>query len=224
VVEDLIRDFRIPRWKVRVLYNPLDIERIRQLSKQDVPLDLRDGVPVVACTSRFERQKGVDYLIKAFAVVRREIPSKLVLIGDGTQRQTLERIASALNVKDDIIFVGYDANPFRWLRLATVFVLPSLYEGFPNALVEAMALGLPVISTACPHGPSEILEEGRAGLLVPAADAPALAEGILKVLKDAALRARLSEAAKRRATEFSAEKWVGIYEQLFCQVAGASCS
>lgn len=219
---NLLRDFRIPPGKIRTIYNPVDTDTILRLSAEKVPGDLGNGVPVIACTSRLEHQKGIHYLIEAFATIRRQMKAKLLLIGDGTLRKTLEGMVEALNVKHDVLFVGYQPNPFKWIKHATVFVLPSLYEGFPNALLEALALGLPVVSAACPHGPTEILEEGKTGLLVPPADAPALAYALIRVLKDETLRTKLSEAARRRAAWFSAERWFGMYEQLFCEMVGAS--
>ena len=100
-----------------------------------------------------------------------------------------------------------------------IFVLSSYWEGFGNVIIEAMACGVPVISTRCPSGPDEIITDGENGLLVPVGDVDALAEAILKLLKDEPLRKRLAEAGRRRAEDFRVEKMVAEYERVFEEVA-----
>lgn len=222
VKDDLVRDFGLAEERVRVIHNPVDCQCLARLAREPVPLALNGRVPVIACASRLEPQKGIDYLLEAFAHVRRERVARLLLVGDGTERRRLEAKAETLGLAEDVVFAGYQKNPFAWLRHATVFVLPSLFEGFPNALLEALALGLPAVAAACPHGPGEIVEDGRSGLLVPPADSAALARALLDVLNDARLRAKLGEEARKRAEQFSVAKAMEEYEALFANLARGS--
>jgi glycosyltransferase involved in cell wall biosynthesis len=111
-------------------------------------------------------------------------------------------LARELGISDSVVFAGWQENPFAWMANADLFVLSSRFEGFGNAVIEAMACGLPVVSTDCPSGPSEILANGEAGILVPVADVHAMADAICAVLEDDKLREQLADKSQRRAPEF----------------------
>ena len=145
-------------------------------------------------------QKGFDVLLEAFASVAADLPSaRLVVLGKGSDREGLLRQAAALGIADRVDFPGWLPNPYALLSRATVFVMSSRYEGFPNALLEAMACGVPAVATDCPSGPSEILE-GEVGILVPIDDAKGISGALRKILQDPALRdhSRPRGAAARR--------------------------
>jgi glycosyltransferase involved in cell wall biosynthesis len=126
----------------------------------------------------------------------------LVLVGQGPLQDELTALARELGISDRVVFAGWQENPFAWMANADLFVLSSRFEGFGNVVIEAMACGLPVVSTDCPSGPSEILAGGDTGILVPVGNARALADAMCAVLEDGNLRAQLADKSRRRVPEF----------------------
>ncbi len=122
-------------------------------------------------------------LLRAFALANRVRPLRLILLGEGRGRSELQRLASTLGIADRVLLPGFQSNPYQWIRHCDLFVLSSRWEGSPNVLTEALALGIPVVSTDCPSGPNEILQQGRFGRLVAVGDQRAMAGAILKTLK-----------------------------------------
>jgi glycosyltransferase involved in cell wall biosynthesis len=118
-----------------------------------------------------------------------------------------------------VVFAGWQNNPFRLLAAADLFVLSSRYEGFPNALMEAMAVGLPVLSTACPSGPAELLENGRHGVLVPVGDPAAMADAILHFCANPALRSEYAALSRARIEEYSLDAMLAAYADLLDKLA-----
>lgn len=213
--DDLVCHFPIPREKVRVIYNMVDVERVRELAQEKADLSFhQDRVPLIGAMARFDKHKGIAYLIKAFAIVRRKIATQLMVIGHGKARQTLEEMAKELGVGKELVFLGHQTNPFAYIKHATVFVHPALYEGFGQTFVEAMALGVPVVATACQHGPSEVIKDRVNGLLVPPAEEKALAEAILWILRDDNLRMNLALEGQKRAEAFSVDNGIKLYEDV----------
>ncbi len=219
IASELTSLYGLAEHKIRVIPNPVDAARIRTLgaAKLGHPW-FQLGLPVVVAAGRLHPQKGFIYLIRAFAMVRNALPCKLVILGEGPQRSDLEQLIAGLDLGDDVVLPGFQDNPYNFMRNASVFVLSSVYEGFGNVLVEALALGTPVISTACPVGPEEIIADGVTGILVPPADEEGLAEAMLRVLQDAKLWHRLSANGPARATAFALERVVSQYETLFEQL------
>jgi glycosyltransferase involved in cell wall biosynthesis len=171
-------------------------------------------VPVVVSVGRLVYQKGFDVLLKAFRKVRDVRAAKLLIIGDGEKREELIMLAQALHLQDDVLFLGMQGNPFKFMRGAEAFCLASRYEGLGNVILEAMALGLPVVVTNCPSGPAEIVENGRFGVLVPTENADALADALVKVLEDDKLRADLSGLSLRRANDFDLDTSLAQWETI----------
>ena len=165
------------------------------------------GVPVVLAAGRLAPQKDYPTLLRAFAEVVRSRPARLVILGQGVERESLLELAERLGVSDRFDLPGFDVNPFRYMSRASVFVLSSRYEGFPNVLAQAMACGAPVVSTDCRSGPSEMLEGGRWGRLVPVGDWRAMARAIEETLDDP----MPAEALKARASVYSVEASVERY-------------
>jgi glycosyltransferase involved in cell wall biosynthesis len=188
VAESLRDGLGVAPHKIRTIYNPVVTEAIA--AKSTAPLDdpwFADGAPpVVLGVGRLAPQKDFSTLIRAFARVRRDRAARLVILGEGEERASLEALARELGVGDDVRLPGYDHNPFRYMARATVFALSSIFEGLPGALIQAMACGCRVISTDCPGGSREILDGGRHGPLVPMRDPEALAHGIATLLDEAA--------------------------------------
>jgi len=214
----------VPRSKVRVIHNPVDISAISKHAKEEIEHQwYRKKESIVIAVGRLGNEKGFDYLIKAIALLAGEgIQCKLIILGDGKEKENLLRLVEKLGLIDRISFEGFQENPYKYLARSTVFVLSSLYEGFPNVLLEAMALGIPSVATRCPTGPDEIITEGVDGILVPPADEKAIADAIKKLLLDEDLRKRLSEAGKRRIQDFAVEKIVKQYEDAIESVCAAS--
>ncbi len=215
----LCRDFGLPLEKIILLYNPVDLEKVNKLSKERVFGDLfaEKGLPVIIACGRLHVQKGFDVLIKAFSEVRKKLKCKLVILGDGLEKNSLVCLAEKLGVLDSIEFAGWQDNPFKFVAKADVFVLSSRFEGLPNALLEAMALGKACVSTDCNSGPAEIITDNKNGLLVPVGDEKRLAEAIIKVLKNKKLKSKLEKNAKIRASDFDSKKIIKQFEKLFIE-------
>jgi glycosyltransferase involved in cell wall biosynthesis len=208
VADDLSIQLEISRDNIKVVYNPLDIDRAQVLSRLEPTRIFSDGNghKLILGIGRLVEQKGFIHLIRAFAQVRSGSSVKLCILGEGPLRESLQAEVERLGLINEIVLPGFVDNPFAVMRQANLFVLSSGWEGFGNVLVEAMACGIPVVSTACPSGPDEILENGRWGRLVPVGDVDALA---------AAMAATLDENehpdVATRAAEFSVDRAVDGY-------------
>lgn len=172
---------------------------------------------------RLDAQKGVDTLIAAWVRIARDLPGVTLAIGGhGPEAAALRALAANAAVADRVRFLGVVPDPEEHLRTADAFVLPSLFEGLPNALLEAMATGLPCVATAI-GGTTDVATDGRDALLVPPADAAALATALRRVLTDADLAEGLGAAARRRAADhFSLDRMVARYEALYREMRDAA--
>jgi len=206
--------------RVHFVYNPVYVNGLAKLMDEPVqhPWFMPGAPPVLLGIGRLVEQKNFPLLVKAFARVRQHIDVRLVIIGGDqsssdqmAHRQQLQMLAAELGVGDDVELIGYKSNPYPYLKAARLFVLSSSYEGFGNVLIEAMLAGCPVVSTDCPSGPSEILNGGQYGLLVPVDDPESMAEAILASLATEPQREKL----RQRGREFSLERAVGEYHQIF---------
>lgn len=186
VAEDLIQRTGLPREKVRVIYNPVVTPEIFLWAEEDPghPWFAPGSPPVILGVGRLAKQKDFSTLIRAFARVRAVRPARLLILGEGEERAELERLVRELGVTEDVALPGFTANPYAFMKRAAVFVLSSRWEGLGIVLIEALALGRPVVATDCPSGPAEILEGGRWGRLVPMGDEEALAQAILEALDE----------------------------------------
>jgi glycosyltransferase involved in cell wall biosynthesis len=194
------------RARGRVIPNPVDLPE-----SPPGPTDSRTLVAV----GRLEHQKGFDLLLPAFARVAGDHPDwRLVIWGEGSERRRLEALRERLGLADRVRMPGVTDRPSQWVDDATLFVLSSRFESFGNVVAEAMAAGLPVLVTDCPWGPGEIVQHGVDGWLVAPEDVPALAEGLDLLMGDAALRARLAEAAQRNACRFERARVMTMWDDL----------
>ncbi|MFB4205480.1 glycosyltransferase [Arhodomonas sp. KWT2] len=198
IADDLVDGLGVPRSRIRVLPNPTITAAVHDEAREAVvhPWFQGDGPPVILAIGGLRRQKNFASLVRAFARVRGERAARLVILGDGRQRERLLALARRLDVAGDVDLPGWQPNPYAFMARAAVFVSCSRWEGSPNVLVEAAALGVPLVAADCISGPREILEGGRLGHLVPVDDAPALAAAI-----DAALREPAPAEMTRRAAE-----------------------
>jgi glycosyltransferase involved in cell wall biosynthesis len=182
---DLARTSRLPRERIDVVYNPVITPTMLGLTGQapDHPWFGPGQLPVILGAGRLTRQKAFPVLIRAFAEVRRRRAARLIILGEGEERPELEALVSELGLADDVALPGFRDDALACMASSAVFVLSSSWEGLPTVLIEALAAGTRVVSTDCPSGPREILQEGRLGALVPVGDAPALAKAIVEVLE-----------------------------------------
>ncbi len=179
--------------------------------------------PLILAMGRLAEQKGFDVLVKAFAAIHGRHPDwQLVVLGEGELRPALQQMAGDLLPAGSVQFAGIVERPEEFLRRTSVFVLSSRYEGFPNALVEAMAHGCAVISTDCPTGPAEIVRHGIDGLLVQPEDVAGLAEAMDQLISNEAERQRLGSRAVEVTTRFGFQAAMAKWDALFEEIVPAS--
>jgi glycosyltransferase involved in cell wall biosynthesis len=185
VAQDLARQLVLAPGRLVTIYNPVvDTQLMVQSEGQALhPWLVAGGVPVVLAAGRLIAQKDFGTLIAAFARLRQERSVRLIIIGEGEERAALLVLARQLGVAQDVDLPGFMANPMAAMRAAQVFVLSSRFEGLPGVLIQAMACGTPVVSTDCPSGPREILQDGHWGRLVPVGDVSRMAEAIKATLE-----------------------------------------
>ena len=217
--------------KAVTLYNPLDGEALKKSAEEAIRLPWDEKENIIVSMGREDDVKGFWHLLKSFSLVRKEVPdAKLMIVGDGEFEEYRE-LAKELGVADDVYFTGVKKNPFPYLKAAKVYALTSYHEGFPNALIEAMALEVPVIATDCLTGPREILRKGDMayGILIPnmsreknlkaveiSGEEINLADEMKRMLTDKEHHEHYRKAAIERAGDFSdayyvecMRKWVG---------------
>lgn len=186
VADDLARVIALPHESITVIYNPVVGEQTLSGANAEVdhPWLAPGEPPVVLGVGRLTDQKDFSALLSAFDRLCAQRPVRLLILGEGELRPQLEALVRKLNLEGDVQLLGFIANPLAYMARAAVFVLSSKWEGLPTVLIEAMACGTPVVSTDCPSGPSEILEGGKWGRLVPVGDVAALAEAMAATLDE----------------------------------------
>lgn len=224
---DMYENFHIPFNKIKVIYNPVDIKFVDEMSHKSIKdssfeINSRKNYPLIISMGRLANQKGYSYLLRAFQMVRNKLPARLVILGRGDKKEELENLARNLNIDEYVTFLGFQSNPYGLIARCDLFVLSSLWEGFPNALIEAMTCGIPVISTDCSSGPKEIITSGVNGLLVPVGNVNILANAIISVLTDKKLSNKIAKNGRKRVMDFEAEKVVKEYEKLFISTMNKS--
>jgi glycosyltransferase involved in cell wall biosynthesis len=207
--DEMARVARIPRESIRSIYNPFPLAEIARLGVKPPshPWFAPGEAPVILAAGRLTAQKDYPTLLRAFASVRGRRPVRLVILGEGEELARLLALADKLGIRADVDLPGFLDNPYSLMTSCGVFVLSSAWEGFGNVLAEALACGAQVVSTDCPSGPAEILENGKYGSLVPVGNADALAGAIESAL-DHPLPV---EGLKERARAFSCEAATDAY-------------
>lgn len=202
----------IPSSKISIIPNPLAIKNIENKSQQSLnhPWFSVDKKPVILAVGRLIEVKDFHSLIVAYSLVIKEIDARLMILGEGPLKPQLERLIEKLGISQSVLLPGFSDNPFYYMRNASIFVSSSLWEGFPNGLIEAMACGTPIVATNCDGGTAEILEHGKWGELVEPKSPDKLAGAIIKVLKCAN-----RPDVRARAEDFDITKVIKRYEEIF---------
>lgn len=220
VANDLVQMTGIPKERIRVIYNPVLTPEVLEKSKAplDHPWFNSEEPPVILGVGKLQAQKDFPTLIRAFAEVRKVQSARLMILGWGPDRPELEALIRDLGLEDDVELAGFQKNPYAYMAKSKMFVLSSAWEGLGNVLIEAMATGIPVVSTDCPSGPMEILNNGKYGYLTPVGDSKALAEAILSTLSGESKRVdpawlekfSLEDVVKQYIDVLGVEKYISI--------------
>lgn len=215
VAQDLRRRILGVAGSLSVVPNPVVHHRIATMAAMPVahPWLGDPDIPVILSAGRLVRAKGFDALIRAFVRLRESVRARLVILGTGPEMDALKTLARTMGVAHAVDLPGFSPNPYAWMSKARVFVVSSIYEGLSMVLIEAMACGTPVVSTDCPHGPSEVLDGGTYGPLVPVGDAGALARAIGDTIENPIEPALLVS----RARAFSVDRAVDRYLELLTE-------
>ena len=217
VKADLAGNFGVDEEKITVIYNGVDIAHIRSSAEHAGQGEEAYSGKTIVTACRLSPEKDFLTLLRAFRLVRQKMKARLVIVGEGELREEITGNARRLGVGEDVVITGFQKNPFGFIKRADVFVLSSFFEGFGNVIVEAMALGVPVVATRCPTGPGEIIRSGHDGLLVPVGDDSAMSEAILRLLTDSAARDKLTVQGRLRAEGFTVETMAGSFRKLITE-------
>ena len=206
---------KIPTSRINIIYNPLVHKGLLASAQESANHSWFEPgqPPVILAVGRLEPQKDFITLLKAFDLLHKKSPARLLILGDGGQRRWIEEQVAKMKLAEFVQMPGYAANPYAFMSRAAVFVLASAWEGFPSVLVEAMACGCPLVSTDCPSGPNEILEAGRWGRLVPVGQANALSNAIFETL-NAPKISGLSEAAARFSIDNATKSYLALFSEI----------
>jgi glycosyltransferase involved in cell wall biosynthesis len=211
--EDLARLLGISSDRIKIIYNPTLDSSI--LDKANAPVEhpwfTDKQIPILISAGRLASQKDFSTLLRAFAEVRDKTEVRLVILGEGRDRNKLEELAEQLGIREAVALPGFVDNPCKYIAKADLFVLSSVYEGMPNALIEALAVGTAAIATDCPSGPREILP---IDMLVPVGDHSAMAKKILDVLRDHEQQLRILRESRRNLDNFRAEVCLAKYMEV----------
>lgn len=220
VADDLTRNFGVSPERITVIPNPVDLTAVRTRAAEPLTEaeSLRGSTPVIVAAGRLADAKNYPMMIEALAQLRQSIPARLFILGQGELDTALRQQVAALNLGDAVTFLGFQANPWKFIAQADVFALSSRYEGFGNVLIEAMALGVPVVATTS-AGTRDIVDHERTGLLVEPHTAAAFAAALRRVLEPGTLRAAMRAAAMRDAERFATGPVIRQYHALLERLA-----
>lgn len=224
VAADLRQRLGLPAAKVVTVWNPVVMDDVDGRAAEPVDDPWFDGTRrVLLACGRLVDQKDYPTLLAAFERIHEREPDVvLAILGEGALRDDLVGRIDRLGLGPFVRLLGFDSRPLRYMSRATLLVQSSRAEGLPGTLIQSMAVGTPVVATDCDFGPREVIEDGVDGYLVPVGDAATLAERVVAVLRDPALRTRLSARARVSARRFTIATSMGAYERALLGESGAS--
>lgn len=214
VGDDLQRFLSVKRDKIRIIYNPVDLNDIKKNITGVRISGIDEKVHMIA-VGRLHPQKDYPTMIKALSYLKDKYNFDMLILGRGPCEKSIRKIIQDTGLDNHISMIGFQSNPYQYLAQADIFVLSSVGEGFGHVIIEAMACGAAVVATDCEYGPGEIITDGENGLLVPTGDEIQLAKAIETLIRDKSFRIRLSRNGKRRSLDFSCDKIVSQYADLF---------
>lgn len=214
-IADLMnKRYMIGRAKIKVVNNPVDIPKIIKMRDEKVDdFQFKKDVYYIGLISRLSPEKKIERLIKAMNILRNKLNVELIIIGEGIDKEKLKEITAHLGLIDIVYFLGYKLNPYKYLKNIDVFVLPSDYEGFPLALIEAMICGIPVVASDI-SATKDIIKDGIDGFLVDTENTVVLSERICSLIANKELKNRIINQAYEKAQTLSLEKILRKYENI----------
>jgi glycosyltransferase involved in cell wall biosynthesis len=219
VADDLAAAFSVPAGHIHVIHNPIDLDAIAAAAGEATDPEHASAwqTPVIVAAGRLADAKNYPLLIEAVALLRARLPVQLIILGTGDREASLRALVAEKQMERVVTFAGFQRNPWRYIARADVFALSSRYEGFGNVIVEAMACGVPVVTTSSP-GTREIVADGLDGLLVDRHEPAALATALARMLEEPGLRARMAVEARRSARRFALPIVAARYDGVFREV------
>jgi glycosyltransferase involved in cell wall biosynthesis len=219
VGEDLTSNFGVNAGAIATIPNPFDLDALARAAAEPADVPVAAGTPLIVSAGRLADAKNWPLLIDALRLVKRDVRAHTLILGQGELEGDIRRRLAEADLEGDVTLCGFQTNPWKFMARADAFVLTSRYEGFGNVIVEAMACGAPVVATASP-GTRAIVEPDVNGLLVERHDARHVADALVRVLRDDALRARLREGARERSRAFAVGSVVAAYDRLLKRSGG----
>ena len=214
--KELIEKFNVLDEKIRIIPNGINIQYLNQLAQDDVSHPwFKEMTPIFISVGRLSEAKNFQLLLHAFSLISRKGSYRLLIIGEGEEEKNLRELARSLGIDQNVAFLGYQENPYRYLAKSSVFVLSSSWESFSLAIVEAMCLNVPVISTDCPFGPREIIDDMVNGMLVPPGNAQLLAQAMLDLISNDSLKKKYKQNGLKKVESFELKVMVNRYIDLF---------
>ena len=209
VSQDLVENFSIPKDIITKINNPYEIDKIQQLAEELIEEEWLNNnyYLTILNVGSLTKQKDHTILIKVFARLLNKFEYlRLIIVGDGVERQKLLSLLKDLGIESYVKLTGFKDNPYAYMSRADIFVLSSLYEGFPNVLIEAMICGCPVVSTDCRSGPNEIIKNRHNGVLLPVGDLDSMESAIREILEDKLFRQKLIKNAREGVKQYQVSK------------------
>ncbi|WP_428025003.1 glycosyltransferase [Arcobacter sp.] len=224
---DLIKSFNIPANKIEVINNPIDVDKINQLANEPLDTGLKTNKFVFILVGRLEKHKRQELVIRAFSKLS-FTECELWILGEGLKNSELQELIKRLGLENYVKMLGFDKNPYKYMNKADCFILSSTREGFPNVLIEALACGLPVISTDCDSGPREILsprsdlsiklhnslEIAEYGILTPVNDEDKIIDAMNILLERNTIYEDYKSKSKVRSKDFNLKKTIHLFERV----------
>lgn len=216
--KEMIELFPFLKNKVIRIYNSFNIEKIKKLSLQNTSNTCINDKYILAIGRLEETQKDFTTLIKAYSLIEKEIAEKLFIIGEGRHKKNLIELVKNLKIEEKVKFLGFQKNPYPWIKKASLFVHSSKFEGLPTVVIEALILEKLIVATDCPTGPKEILDNGRNGILTEIGNVKELSEAMKKMLLNNTDKELYIKNLKNKIKEFDSKNVIKELEQLILKI------